>query len=1677
MVRRIHILLVVCGFSRYLSHPLKTRGFSSLESKFVHMKMFRLLLAAACALVTLNGQAAWDIYKSGVNVNGGYYDCQQDGLSPNFQNNYFGRYTNGGSLTINFAEMLTYKNGSSNACGGSLKYRVYRTCDAAPAYSTLALTFCCNQGGTDCSGGACGPDVNNPGDQKWRGAPGSPINVITGLTLPGTYVFEVYFEATGSTSNSSGCEETKFSSNGGANFKAYFEFDINDSFSDSDFSAPTWGGDVANFSIVANSTTSGLLGSEANRTLTPKLNVASGSGSQYLSTQIATWDQQQEWYFWVGRDGSGGAPSDLDANNQQAVYLYANESNLESATVDGYRILLGQTGTSFIRLQRIDNGAATTVFTSTTGIPSGLTDYGVSFKVTRSQTGLWTIYTSTLPTNGTTTQSTPTPNSCPEDLSTINRGSATDNTYAPASNGYFGFLAVHDNTAEGRAAAEFDSFRFRGLPPDTYVSFSGAATGQVAENVLISSNYAIQLSIVNPSSTAATSVQIAMTGDATRVGAGPNPSTTYAPNFTTQTVTWSAGESATKTIYIDPDNNSLCDDIASLTFRLQGVSGGTNAYIGTADTVYLDVVDDDKGYETLMDQDFNTGATTGWRTNGTAWSANTTSPIEGTHSARHSTQAVAGQSSFTYPIDDANLVGLTTTWRFEVAFANDASANNNFQIFLAANDTNLYSSSVDGYAVVIDQSSLPSAGTADYIRLYRVTDGVYGSTPIVNSSTDWVDNVNAGARVGFQVTLGENGTWGLSVDNNGGFDNLSSLGTGTDGSGGSLAFPIVKYFGVRFKYLAAASDLFRIDDISVTQSGCKRLWYSQATGNSSDAIWATTTSGTGQTVVSSRYDRFVIQNGHTVTSVGTWLVNDITLGTGATLLGGTSELRVHGNWIRQTGSTFTPGTSTVVFKGQQAQDVGYESGAATTSFFNLTIDNDGFNVSLTPSMVSVTGLVSMLEGTLQTNGNLRLISNSTGSASIGEIKSGAAVSGNVELQRFTPSIPNSNGAWFNLACPILGQSIQDWNDDIVTTGFTGSDFPSYGFNNVQYYNETAPGTMGSGYVPATNVSNSLNSNNRGYYVWLGGATQNLDNTGLIQSGQISVPLTYTVTSPGGIFDYGWNLVGNPYPSEVDWNLVSASLTGPKVYYVYDYQTNTYKFRNATTNTGTASRYIAHSQGFMVKVNAGGQNLVFQETQKTNTGAAFERSEDASNSYVALRFSKGQLSDESMIVFDNNATLNYDERDVADLQSPADDAVEMTLQAADGAPLAQDARPFAAELEIPVVLDMPEAGDYFFTVVEIQNLPLGACLTVEDVLTGEVMTLSQGAMIPVHVNEPFHGVRLIIRAIAPALTTVTGASCNGLADASIDVVVPSGDWSISLSAEEGYEFMSQGSVTFDHLQAGQYLLQVEHPVCGISSRLVDASEPQEIRTIVSGIDMVECNIGSTGMFTFEVENAHWFNYELLNAQQEVVRTANVEGTLALLESLPADLYTLRVYTPCSQEELEVDLRDAQANTVVVEESVTPLTNNQFAIELMAFSNQPGVCEWTLSNGETYNGNVVQLAVAQDEVINYSVSCLGICDASAQGSVQGLSLSAAAAVAQPKLTFAQSASNVSVQFGHVSTTLVDARLYDAQGRMLECSSFMMSDGTRREWSTQQLSAGAYTLVISAGNSAVLTQKFIK
>jgi hypothetical protein len=148
-----------------------------------------------------------------------------------------------------------------------------------------------------------------------------------------------------------------------------------------------------------------------------------------------------------------------------------------------------------------------------------------------------------------------------------------------------------------------------------------------------------------------------------------------------------------------------------------------------------------------------------------------------------------------------------------------------------------------------------------------------------------------------------------------------------------------------------------------------------------------------------------------------------------------------------------------------------------------------------------------------------------------------------------------------------------------------------------------------------------------------------------------------------------------------------------------------------------------------------------------------------------------------------------------------------------------------------------------------------------------------------------------------------------------------------------------------------------------------------------------------------------------------------------------------------------------------------------VHLNATTAQPGTCVWNFSNGVQQTGNTVEVLVPVHEVIGYTVQCNGVCDATVSGMVQSVALSNNEMVENSAVVFAQTADNIQLQFGQLSATGVEASIYDASGKLIETASFIVTDGMRREWSTQGLSAGVYTIVLSSENNALFTKKFIK
>ena len=262
-----------------------------------------------------------------------------------------------------------------------------------------------------------------------------------------------------------------------------------ETFSDGDFTnAPTWTGSTSSWSIVANSD----VGTGATGSQTLRLNAAAITQTEYLSSPVANWYTEQEWGFWIGRRSQAFTNA-----NQSYFWLYANESDLNAPTVDGYRIAIGDdTGPDEIKLQYIVNGSVnTTVMVSSGGLTNGLTDFGFLVRVTRTGSGLWTLYTSVLPVvNSTGAVAADIPNIT---NTPVLQGSGTENSLVPASNGYIGMASLHTTGAVSITAAEFDQIYFNQFVP------AGIITGTVATAPFI---------LPNCTATAAGTVDFTTTG-------------------------------------------------------------------------------------------------------------------------------------------------------------------------------------------------------------------------------------------------------------------------------------------------------------------------------------------------------------------------------------------------------------------------------------------------------------------------------------------------------------------------------------------------------------------------------------------------------------------------------------------------------------------------------------------------------------------------------------------------------------------------------------------------------------------------------------------------------------------------------------------------------------------------------------------------------------------------------------------------------------------------------------------------------------------------------------------------------------------------------------------------------------------------------------------------------------
>lgn len=278
----------------------------------------------------------------------------------------------------------------------------------------------------------------------------------------------------------------------------------------------------------------------------------------------------------------------------------------------------------------------------------------------------------------------------------------------------------------------------------------------------------------------------------------------------------------------------------------------------------------------------------------------------------------------------------------------------------------------------------------------------------------------------------------------------------------------------------------------------------------------------------------------------------------------------------------------------------------------------------------------------------------------------------------------SGNAWHLISAPV---------SDAVTVMFTG-----------KYLQEHAEPT--NLYSDILSTSGSLTPL-KGFALWgdLSGFTAQYN--GLLNSGRESLELSRTSTGDNS----GWNLVGNPYPSSIDWDASGWAKTNlnDAIYIEKNGGWATYVSGDGTNG---GSQYISPGQGFFVNVaEVGLGSLTVNNAVRVHNETPFYKN-IVTDSLVRLQVSGNGYTDEALVRFLPDVTAGFDGKyDALKLFGLNEESAQIYTMG--NVPLAINSTVPGIRM-VPLGIHANTAAKYTICATEINKLET---VTLEDIKTG------------------------------------------------------------------------------------------------------------------------------------------------------------------------------------------------------------------------------------------------------------------------------------------------------------------------------------------------------------------------
>jgi len=395
------------------------------------------------------------------------------------------------------------------------------------------------------------------------------------------------------------------------------------------------------------------------------------------------------------------------------------------------------------------------------------------------------------------------------------------------------------------------------------------------------------------------------------------------------------------------------------------------------------------------------------------------------------------------------------------------------------------------------------------------------------------------------------------------------------------------------------------------------------------------------------------------------------------------------------------------------------SNTSSSSFGNctdcdITVSN---NVQLTIDQTQTIKSITVAPGakltlntgnTLTATNGITLQSDATGTATI--LNSGT-YSGNITAQQYLGSARN----WY------------------VSSPVTNATSPA---NNItRYYEYVEAGnnadlsvTGSTAYWKGLSTGNSM-AIGKGYIAQASAGTT-VSFSGTPNNGDITTTFDLTRDDAKG---KGFNLVGNPYPSFIDWSLVAAANPNlSKTFYFRSKNTNltsTYTFAsynglldevvssNGTPNT-TITRFIPPTQAFWVRVNSGtsATKMYFNNDMRAHrddNGNLLKVRKVDNRTRLRLQLINGSETDETLICTDDNATNNFDIYDSPKMMNNSSITPDLYTKSNDERLVINGLNAISNNLELPLGFSLNAAATLKLKATEISNFPVGTRIYLLD----------------------------------------------------------------------------------------------------------------------------------------------------------------------------------------------------------------------------------------------------------------------------------------------------------------------------------------------------------------------------